>query len=230
MPSRPRPTLSVLAVLEKSASGIGTNAENVRGVGLPLAYAIVAMAAGRSAEAVEQLLPIRSRSYRIGGSHAQRDLVQLTVIGAALAAGNGRVARALAAERTGQNPASPMNWRLRPAFRRWRLGRGEEGDEHAGFVAARSSIAAPHDDSRVTGGKRDAPWEVERSNGINQQEARGECDVHEVCLSRAANVAVAGGGGVRPVLRDPCLRVNGGAGSRFQKGTVTFTGNHKLSQ
>jgi hypothetical protein len=38
--------------------------------------------------------------------------VQLTVIGAALAAGNGPVARALAAERTGQNPASPHNWRL----------------------------------------------------------------------------------------------------------------------
>ena len=55
---------------------------------------------------------MRSRSYRIGGSHAQRDLVQLTVIGAALAAGNGRVARALAAERTELKPVSPHNWRL----------------------------------------------------------------------------------------------------------------------
>ena len=58
------------------------------------------------------MLPIRSRSYRIGGSHAQRDLVQLTVIGAALAAGNSRLARALAAERTEQKPTSPHNWRL----------------------------------------------------------------------------------------------------------------------
>jgi predicted Zn-dependent protease len=70
------------------------------------------MAAGRPAEAVERLLPVRSRSYRIGGSHAQRDLVQLTVVGAALASGNGRLARALAAERTEQKPASPHNWRL----------------------------------------------------------------------------------------------------------------------
>ena len=84
----------------------------MRAVGLPLALAIVAMAAGRPAEAVEQLLPIRSRSYRIGGSNAQRDLVQLTVVGAALAAGDGRLARALAAERTEQKPASPHNWRL----------------------------------------------------------------------------------------------------------------------
>ena len=64
------------------------------------------------AEAVERLLPVRSRSYRIGGSHAQRDLVQLTAVGAALASGNGRLARALAAERTEQKPASPLNWRL----------------------------------------------------------------------------------------------------------------------
>ena len=102
----------MLTALEKSASSTGTNAENVRAVGLPIALAIVAMAAGRPAEAVEQLLPIRSRSYRIGGSHAQRDLVQLTAIGAALASGNGRLARALASERTEQKPVSPHNWRL----------------------------------------------------------------------------------------------------------------------
>jgi hypothetical protein len=102
----------MLTALEKSAGGVGTNAENVRAIGLPIALAIVAMAAGRPAEALELLLPIRSRSYRIGGSHAQRDLVQLTTIGAALAAGNGRLARALAAERTEQKPSSPHNWRL----------------------------------------------------------------------------------------------------------------------
>jgi hypothetical protein len=102
----------MLAAIEKSAAGEGTNAENARAVGLPIAKAIVAMASGRPSEAVEQLLPVRSRSYRIGGSHAQRDLVQLTTIGAALAAGNGRLARALAAERTEQKPSSPHNWRL----------------------------------------------------------------------------------------------------------------------
>jgi tetratricopeptide (TPR) repeat protein len=102
----------MLTALERSAAGAGTNAENVRAVGLPIALAIVAMAAGRPAEAVERLMPVRSRAYRIGGSHAQRDLVQLTVVGAALASGNGRLARALAAERTELKPASPHNWRL----------------------------------------------------------------------------------------------------------------------
>ncbi len=109
---REQDTRRLMAALERAAAGSGTNAENLRAVGLPIALAIVAMAAGRPGDALEQLMPVRSRACRIGGSHAQRDLVQLTVIGAALAAGNGRVARALAAERTGQNPASPHNWRL----------------------------------------------------------------------------------------------------------------------
>jgi tetratricopeptide (TPR) repeat protein len=109
---REEPMNRMLVSLEASAAGTGTNAENVRAAGLSIARAIVAMAAGRPAEALEALLPMRSRAYRIGGSHAQRDLVQLTLIGAALAAGNGRLARALAAERTEQKPASPHNWRL----------------------------------------------------------------------------------------------------------------------
>jgi tetratricopeptide (TPR) repeat protein len=109
---REQDTHRLLTALEKSASGIGTNAENVRAVGLPIALAIVALAGDRPAEALQLLLPVRSRSYRIGGSHAQRDLVQLTTIGAALAAGNGRLARALASERTEAKPASPHNWRL----------------------------------------------------------------------------------------------------------------------
>jgi tetratricopeptide (TPR) repeat protein len=109
---REQDTRRLLSTLERSAASGGTNAENLRAVGLPIALAIVAMAAGRPADALEQLMPVRSRAYRIGGSHAQRDLVQLTAVGAALAAGNGRVARAIAAERTGQKPASPHNWRL----------------------------------------------------------------------------------------------------------------------
>jgi hypothetical protein len=67
---------------------------------------------GRPGEAAELLLPVRSRASRIGGSHAQRDLVQLTCIEAALRDGNGRLARALASERTEHKPASPFNWQL----------------------------------------------------------------------------------------------------------------------
>jgi hypothetical protein len=109
---RQRDAKRAIAALERSAAGTDTNARNARDVGLPIARSIVAMAAGEPAAAVEALLPIRSRTARIGGSHAQRDLVQLTAICAALASGNGRLARALASERTEQKPASPFNWRL----------------------------------------------------------------------------------------------------------------------
>jgi hypothetical protein len=102
----------MLAKLEKSADGVHTNAIITRELGLPLARAIVAMSHGRHAEAVELLLPVRSRMNRIGGSHAQRDLVQLTCIEATLRCGNGRLARALVSERTEQKPTSPFNWEL----------------------------------------------------------------------------------------------------------------------
>ena len=102
----------MLVKLEKAADGVHTNATVTRELALPLARAIVAISAGRDAEAVELLLPIRSRMNRIGGSHAQRDLVHLTCVEAALRCGNGRLARALASERTEQKPTSPFNWEL----------------------------------------------------------------------------------------------------------------------
>ena len=102
----------ILATLTRRADDPDTNGRNTRDVGLPLARAIVAFAQGRHAEAAELLLPVRSRANRIGGSHAQRDIVQLTCVEAALRSGNGRLARALASERTEQKPASPFNWQL----------------------------------------------------------------------------------------------------------------------
>jgi hypothetical protein len=99
----------MLVKLEKSADGVHTNANITREPGLPLARAVVA---GRDAEAVELLLQIRSRMNRIGGGHAQRELVQSTCIEAALRCGNGRLAWALASERTEQEPTSPINWRV----------------------------------------------------------------------------------------------------------------------
>ena len=102
----------MVAMLERRAEDPDTNGRITREVGLPLARAIVAMAAGRPVEAVDWLLPVRSKAIRIGGSHAQRDLVQLTCIEAALRSGNAKLARALASERTELKPASPFNWRL----------------------------------------------------------------------------------------------------------------------
>jgi len=102
----------ILATLMQRANDPDTNGHNTREVGLPLARAIIAVAEGRNAEAAELLLPIRSKASRMGGSHAQRDIVQLSCIEAILRSGNGQFARALASERIEQKPASPFNWQL----------------------------------------------------------------------------------------------------------------------
>jgi tetratricopeptide (TPR) repeat protein len=101
----------VTACLERAAAGAGTNAMMSREVGLPLARGIAAFGRGRYDDAIEHILPVRPNAHRFGGSHAQRDIVQLTLVEAALRAGRASLARALASERTNVKPSSPFNWR-----------------------------------------------------------------------------------------------------------------------
>ncbi len=54
------------------------------------------------------LRPIRSDAQRFGGSHAQRDLLDLTLIEAAFRSGDRALAVALAAERRALRPHSPL--------------------------------------------------------------------------------------------------------------------------
>ena len=101
-----------IAAMERKASGSDTNAMMTRDVGLPLARAVTAFAAGRYGDTIALLLPIRTIANRFGGSHAQRDLIHLTLVEAALRARHSRLARALVAERTQLKPSSPFNWQL----------------------------------------------------------------------------------------------------------------------
>ncbi len=86
------------------------NVGMTREIGLPFCRALQAFAAEDYASAVDQLLPIRYRTHRLGGSHAQRDIVALTLLEAALRAKRFALARALANERTAVKPTSPQNW------------------------------------------------------------------------------------------------------------------------
>ena len=101
-----------IAAMERKAAGSDTNAMMTRDVGLPMARAVTSFAAGRYGDAVALLLPIRTIANRFGGSHAQRDLIHLTLVEAALRARHSRLARALIAERTQLKPSSPFNWQL----------------------------------------------------------------------------------------------------------------------
>ena len=113
----------VIASMERAARETGTNAMMTREVGLPLARGIAAFGRGRYAEAIEHITPARPHAHRFGGSHAQRDFVQLTLLEAAMRAGNAPLARALASERTDVKRTSPFNWRM--------LGRALEMQGHA---------------------------------------------------------------------------------------------------
>lgn len=106
---RPAAVTRTIVALERRAAEQGANAEISRDVGLPVARALEAFGAGDYATAVELLRPARHIAYRCGGSHAQRDILGLTAIEAALRGGHGRAARTLAAERTELKPRSPAN-------------------------------------------------------------------------------------------------------------------------
>jgi hypothetical protein len=90
----------------------GTNAMMTREVGLPVCVALAAFGRGDWDVVIEMLRPVRLVAQRAGGSHAQRDILSLTLIEAALRGGQAKLARALAAERTQVKPSSPFNWRL----------------------------------------------------------------------------------------------------------------------
>ena len=102
----------VLASLENAATGQGTNAMMSREVGLPVARAFASFGRGRYEAAIDDLLMVRAHANRFGGSHAQRDVVHLTLVESALRAGRVSLARAFAEERIAVKPSSPFNWRL----------------------------------------------------------------------------------------------------------------------
>ncbi|MFI6503324.1 tetratricopeptide repeat protein [Nonomuraea typhae] len=87
-----------------------TNQEMTARVGLPVCRAVVAYGRGAFDEVVDLLYPIRHRINEFGGSHAQRDAVQKTLLEAALRGGRRDVARVLLSERIGVRPCSPFNW------------------------------------------------------------------------------------------------------------------------
>jgi len=102
----------LLEVLIRRVLQGGTNAMMTRDVGLPVCRAIQAFARGNYPAAIEELMPVRQIAHRFGGSHAQRDVLSLTLIEAALRAKDAKLARALASERTELKPTSPFNWTL----------------------------------------------------------------------------------------------------------------------
>lgn len=104
-----------LATLRRALEGQGSNAVVTRDVGLPLAEALIAFDRGDYDTTIARLMGLRAISNRFGGSHAQRDLLDLTLIEAAKRRGNRALLAALAEERVRQRPNSPLAQRYRAA-------------------------------------------------------------------------------------------------------------------
>jgi tetratricopeptide (TPR) repeat protein len=99
------------AMRDTAASGLEA-AALYRAVGIPVVEALAAFHRGAYAESVELLLPVGVDLWQIGGSHAQRDIVDWTLTEAALRAGQRDVALSLAYERLATRPRSAPNRRF----------------------------------------------------------------------------------------------------------------------
>ncbi|MFS8977537.1 tetratricopeptide repeat protein [Cupriavidus necator] len=97
----------LLAGMRAAAGGSGSNAMMTREVGLPVTEALLSFSRQDYDHAIELLLPVRQIAHRFGGSHAQRDLINLTLIEAALRGQRANLACALAAERMELKPMNP---------------------------------------------------------------------------------------------------------------------------
>lgn len=119
--------------------GKGTNAKMTRSVGLPTIHALGDFAAERYASCVERLLPIRNRSYALGGSSAQRDVINWTLVEAALRARQYDRALWLAQERCAGKRTSPQNWVL---VARALRGLGRSDDAAEAMAVSRELVAS----------------------------------------------------------------------------------------
>jgi hypothetical protein len=99
----------LIAAQQEAMRGAGDNAAFTRDVGHAVALAIKAFGERDYAETVRLLLPVRAAAHRFGGSHAQRDILDLTLIEAAIRSGQAGIAAELASARLAARPESPLS-------------------------------------------------------------------------------------------------------------------------
>ena len=92
----------------QSADAARSNHLVAREVGLPLMRGLLALARGDADGAVDLIAPVLPQLARLGGSHAQRDLIDQTLLAAAAQGGRRSMGRALLNERTMAKPLTPL--------------------------------------------------------------------------------------------------------------------------
>jgi hypothetical protein len=92
--------------LVRSSGTAGTNPLAVASAGLAVAQGLLAFGEQDYGASVRHLAPVRHQLSIFGGSHAQRDVFQRTLVVAAIRDGQRALARNLCGERLRERPAS----------------------------------------------------------------------------------------------------------------------------
>ena len=85
----------------------GITASLVTRYALPVCEAVLAHARGECAEAVNTMRPVLGGVYRLGGSHAQQDVLEQLYLDAAVQAGMHTDIRLLLERAAGRHPVPP---------------------------------------------------------------------------------------------------------------------------
>ena len=85
-------------------------------VGLPVCRSLLHFGRGSYQQVLDELLPIRTRVHEFGGSHAQRDAVERTLLEAAIRASRTDLAFALVSERLAVRECNTYAWSKRAAL------------------------------------------------------------------------------------------------------------------
>jgi len=96
------------SVVQRAELSKGDNRQMAREVGVPLMRGLLAFAREDFDVAVDMLYPVRALAQRFGGSHAQRDLVDQTLLAAAANGSQLALGRALLNERRVGKPPTPL--------------------------------------------------------------------------------------------------------------------------
>jgi len=115
---------SMLAAMRDFAGGEGSVARLVGEIALPVTEAVLAHGTGQYGQVVDLMRPVLGEMYRLGGSHAQQDVLEQLFLDSALKAGLTDDARLLMERISGRHPVPPHQRR--------------------GYAMAKGLLALPH--------------------------------------------------------------------------------------
>ncbi len=107
------------------------------GVGLPVCRSLLHFGRGQYRQVLDELMPIRNRVHEFGGSHAQRDAVERTLLEAAIRERQTDLALALVSERLAVRECNTYAW----SKRAWLLAAAADQPGAASAAARAAELA-----------------------------------------------------------------------------------------